>query len=132
MYRHQPRIPQSLIHTLRQRWSLGAPFSAREAIAPDLRPVLSRQTPRDPQGWPDIHPQPVPEFTEAMVPPERPLRGLARALFFAFLGLGKGLGQPVPDISPDATITGAAGLTLTYDAFGHLFPNLSHERQPRR
>jgi hypothetical protein len=40
-----------------------------------------------------------------MVPPELPLRGLARALFFAFLGLGKELRQPLPDITPDATIT---------------------------
>ena len=34
------------------------------------------------------------------------------------------LGQPVPDISPEANITGAEGLTMIYDMFGHLFPNL--------
>ena len=118
----------SLIHTLRQRWSLGEPLSAREAIAPDLRPVLSLETPRDPQDWPDVHPQPVPDFSQAMVPPELPLRGLARAMFFAFLGLGKGLGQTVPDVRPDATITGAEGLAMIYDMFGHMFPNLHAER----
>jgi phospholipase C len=118
----------SLIHTLRQRWSLGEPLSAREAIAPDLRPVLSLETPRDPQDWPDVHPQPVPEFSQAMVPPGLPLRGLARAMFFAFLGLGQGIGQTVPDISPDATISGAEGLGMIHDMFGHMFPNLHAER----
>jgi phospholipase C len=114
----------SLIHTLRQHWSLGEPFSAREAIAPDLSPVLSLHTPRDSQDWPDVDPRPVPEFNEALVPSDLPLRGLARAMFFGFLGLGKELGQPVPDIGSDATITGGEGLAMLDDMFGHMFPNL--------
>jgi phospholipase C len=36
----------SVIATLRERWSLGAPFTARDAIAPSLAPVLSLDTPR--------------------------------------------------------------------------------------
>jgi hypothetical protein len=63
-----------------------------------------------------------------MVPPGLPLRGLARAMFFAFLGLGQGIGQTVPDISPDATISGAEGLGMIHDMFGHMFPNLHAER----
>ena len=39
----------SLIATLRERWSLGAPFTARDAIAPSLAPVLSLQTPGYPR-----------------------------------------------------------------------------------
>jgi phospholipase C len=117
----------SVLHTLRERWSLGTPFSAREAIAPDLSPVLSLETPRDPQDWPEVHPQPVPAFDVALVPPDLPLRGLPRALFFAFLGFGKKLGQPVPEVSPDAPITGAEGLAIIHEMFGHMFPNLRPE-----
>jgi phospholipase C len=36
-YRHT-----SVIRTLRERWSLGAPFTARDAIAPDVAPLLRR------------------------------------------------------------------------------------------
>lgn len=118
----------SVIHTLREHWSLGPAFSAREAIAPDLRAVLTLDTPRDPQNWPDVHPRPVPEFDEAMVPPDLPLRGLAKAMFFAFLGLGRELGQTVPDIGPDTAHTGAEGLAMIHDMFGHMFPNLNNQR----
>ena len=117
----------SVLHSLRERWSLGKPFSAREAAAPDLSPVLSLETPRDPQDWPEVHPRPVPAFDVALVPPDLPLRGLPRALFFAFLGFGKKLGQPVPDVSPDAPITGAEGLAIIHEMFGHMFPNLPPE-----
>jgi phospholipase C len=118
----------SVLHTLRERWSLGKPFSAREAAAADLSPILSLETPRDPQDWPEVHPRPVPAFDVALVPPDLPLRGLPRALFFAFLGFGKKLGQPVPDVSPDAPLTGAEGLAMLHEIFGHMFPNLRPER----
>lgn len=117
----------SVLRSLRERWSLGKPFSAREATAPDLSPVLSLETPRDPQDWPEVHPRPVPAFDVALVPPDLPLRGLPRAMFFAFLGFGRKLGQPVPDVSPDAPITGADGLAMVHDVFGHMFPNLRPE-----
>ncbi|GAA4996595.1 alkaline phosphatase family protein [Yinghuangia aomiensis] len=116
----------SVLRTMREHWSLGEPFSAREAAAPDLRPVLSLDTPRDPEDWPDVHPRPFPEFTEPMVPPDLPLRGLPRALFFAFLGLGRELGQTVPDIAPDATLTGSEGIAMIHAMFGHMFPNLGN------
>jgi phospholipase C len=114
----------AVIHTLRERWSLGAPLSAREAIAADIAPVLSLETPRDPQDWPDILPQPVPAFDTALVPPDLPLRDLPKGLFFA---LGKELGQSVPDVSPDATIKGAEGLAMIRDLFGQLFPHLGDQ-----
>jgi phospholipase C len=117
----------SVIHTLRERWSLGAPFSAREAIAPNLSPVLSLQTPRDPQDWPDVLAQPVPAFNTAVVPPDLPLRGLAKGLFFALLALGKELGQSVPDVSPNTDIKGAEGIAIIRDTFGHMFPHLGDQ-----
>lgn len=115
----------SVIHTLREAWSLGTrSFSAREATAPDLRSVLSLEDPRDPEDWPDLHAPVVPAFTEAMVPPELPLNGLARGLFFSALGLARGRGIPVPEISPDTPITKGDGVPLIRDLFGRRFPSL--------
>jgi phospholipase C len=120
----------SVLHTLRERWSLGAPFSAREAAAPGISPILSLDHPRDPDDWPDVDPHPVPAFDATLVPPDAPLGPLARALFHGLLAFGKELGQSVPDISPDATITGAEGLAIMRDEFGHLFPNLGDADSP--
>jgi phospholipase C len=43
-YRHT-----SLIRTMRERWALGRPLTARDADAPDITPVLSRDQPRAPE-----------------------------------------------------------------------------------
>ena len=116
----------SVLRSLRERWSLGKPFSAREATA--LTSALSCRWRRHATpGLARGPPRPVPAFDVALVPPDLPLRGLPRAMFFAFLGFGRKLGQPVPDVSPDAPITGADGLAMVHDVFGHMFPNLRPE-----
>jgi phospholipase C len=114
----------SVLSTLRERWSLGSPFSAREAMAPTLRAVLTRETPRDPGTWPDVVPQAVPAFDENLIPPDAPLSGLAKAFFFGFLAFGKDLGQTMPGYTPDAPPDGAEALAVMRDLFGHLYPNL--------
>jgi hypothetical protein len=38
---------------------------------------------------------------------DAPLNGLGKALFSGVLALGKGMGATVPDLLPDAVITGA-------------------------
>ena len=120
----------SVIHTMREHWSLGAPFSGREAAARDIAPVLSLDHPRDPADWPDVDPQLVPAFDVALVPPDAPLGPLAKALFHGLLALGKQLGQTVPEISPDATITGAEGRAIMVEEFAHMFPNLGDGHSP--
>jgi phospholipase C len=114
----------SVIRTLRERWSLGAPFSGREAIARDITPVLSLEDPRPPEEWPDVSPRPVPAFDVAVVPMDTPLSALPRGLFFGLLALGKELGQPVPDIKPEDDIKGAEAVSIIRDEFGHMFPGL--------
>jgi hypothetical protein len=36
----------SVIRTMRERWKLGKPFTGRDADAPDLAPLLTRDTPQ--------------------------------------------------------------------------------------
>jgi phospholipase C len=54
----------SLIATLRERWGLGDPFTARDAAAGTFSYVFTLDTPRDPATWPVPDPRPVPQFIE--------------------------------------------------------------------
>ncbi|MCI4337264.1 MAG: hypothetical protein L3K17_08790 [Thermoplasmata archaeon] len=46
----------SLIRTLRERWGLGGPLTARDASAADIAPILSRNAVRPPEEWPTVAP----------------------------------------------------------------------------
>jgi phospholipase C len=115
----------SVLATLRDRWSLGTPFSGREAIAPILTGILARETPRPPDSWPEVAARPVPTSDEALLPLDAPLSPLASAFFFGFLAFGKSNGRPMPAYTPDAPPNGAEALRIMKDLFGHLYPNLS-------
>ena len=81
----------SVIRTLRERWDLGPPLTRRDADAPDLAPILTRDEPRRPEDWPAVHPQPVPEFDEALIPPDKPLSPLGKAIVGGGATLAHGL-----------------------------------------
>ncbi|MGJ7507599.1 alkaline phosphatase family protein [Variovorax sp. GT1P44] len=114
----------SLIQTLRRRWSLGRPLTARDASAPDLAPVLSLGKPRTPDQWPEVVPRPVPKFDVALLPPDLPLSPLGKALVHSMLALEKSLGAAVPTVAPDANLTGAEAIAMIRDDAFKLFPGL--------
>jgi phospholipase C len=118
-YRHT-----SVIRTLRKRWQLGAPLTARDAAALDIAPVLSLDTPRDPDDWPDVTPRPVPAFSPERVPLEARLKGLCKAACFPVLALAKDMGLPARDIDQDEAIGRADAIALINEVFGHMFPGL--------
>ncbi len=118
-YRHT-----SVIRTLRERWQLGTPLTARDASARDLAPVLSLDHPRDPANWPEVSPRPVPPFSPAHVSLEARLKGLRKAACFPVLALAKDMGLPAPDIDQDEAITRTDAIALIDDVFGHMFPGL--------
>jgi phospholipase C len=78
----------SLIRTLRERWSLGAPLTQRDAVAADIAPVLTLTEPREPSDWPEVIP-PRLHTTLARIyhflDSWRPLSPLGRHLFGAAL-----------------------------------------------
>jgi phospholipase C len=118
-YRHT-----SLIRTLRERWGLGAPLTARDASARSITPVLSLGVPRPPEDWPIVTPRPVPKFDVALLPPNRPLTVLGKGMLHAVLEFEKALGAQVPTIPPDADLTGAQAVAIMRDASFSLFPGL--------
>lgn len=114
----------SVIATLRKRWQLGAPLTARDAIAADLAPLLSLATPRDPADWPEVVAQPVPPFTAQVPAPEAALRGLGRAVLHACIALATRDGKGSAALSTDETISRADGTELILDLAGDAFPRL--------
>jgi phospholipase C len=118
-YRHT-----SVIRTLRERWSLGPPLTARDTMAADIAPVLSLDTPRPPEQWPDVTPQPVPAFNAALLPPNLPLSVLGKGIFFGILAFEKSLGAKVPDIPRDTDITGAQAQEIMRNMSLDIFPGL--------
>ncbi len=118
-YRHT-----SVIRTLRERWSLGPPLTARDAIARDIAPIFTLDNPRAPEHWPDVVPLPVPAFDVALLTKDAPVAPLPKAILAACFGLGKALGQAAPDLANDANMTGGQAVAAARDMFFHIFPGL--------
>jgi phospholipase C len=112
----------SLLATMRERWNLGAPFSAREASAPSFADIFTLTSPRGQEDWPEIVPRPVPEMPQSVAPLDAPLGLLGKSLLLGVLALAQNMGKTVPEIKPDDKITGAEGVAIAHEALGDLFP----------
>ena len=99
----------SLLATMRERWNLGPPFTAREASAPSFSNIFTLDSPRAQEDWPEKIPRPVPEMPESVVPLDAPLGLLGKSLLLSVLAMGKERGMSVPELKPEDTITGAPG-----------------------
>jgi len=118
-YRHT-----SVISTLRGRWQLGDPLTGRDAVAADLAPVLSSEAPRDPQGWPEVVPRPVPPYQGVIPAPEAALRGMARAGLQACVALAEHRGKARVQLTADEDISRANAIALLDDITGDVFLGL--------
>jgi phospholipase C len=121
----------SLLATMRERWNLGAPLTARDASARSFASVHSLSKPRAQEDWPDVVARPVPKGSDSVVPLDAPLGILGKALFAAVLSLGRGMGVPVPEIDPKQPINGAQAIAITGEILGDLFPGLREGTSPR-
>ena len=114
----------SVIATLRSRWNLGKPLTGRDAVAAELSPVLSLDTPRDPDDWPEVSPRPVPPYTGTIPAPDAALGGLCKAAFSACVALVEHRGKDTPAEVRAEDLTRANGVALLNDfapdAFVHL------------
>jgi phospholipase C len=114
----------SVIATLRRRWQLGPPLTQRDAVAADLSPVFSLDTPRDPDGWPQVSPRLVPPYTRQCPAPDVALRGLCKAAVHACAALAVHLGQASPGLTQDEDLTRANGVALLNDLAADMFVRL--------
>ena len=71
-----------------------------------------------------MHPQPVPDFDESLIPLDKPLSPLAKAIVGGGATLAHGLNADAPEIEDIDTLTGAEALQKLRETVGHLFPRL--------
>jgi phospholipase C len=117
----------SLIRTLRERWPLGDPLTARDAIAADIAPILTRATPRAQEDWPEVVARPAPPLAEALVRLDQPLPPLGKYLLGTALALEKLMVGQAPDINVNE-VTGREALAY-FDAFQEAtFPGIARGR----
>ena len=112
----------SLLATMRERWNLGAPFTARDASARSFAGVASLAAPRPQEDWPDATARPVPEMPPSVQPLDAQLGLLGMSLVQAVLGIGASLGATIPRLDPNAPLTGTEALALAHDVLGDVFP----------
>lgn len=113
----------SLIATLRGRWNLGAPLTARDATAPDIAPVLTRATPRPQEDWPAPTPRPVPQLAGTLVPLDQHLPPLGKYLLGVAIALDTEYTGVKPDIDP-GTATGQQANDYMNDRTARIYPGL--------
>ena len=118
-YRHT-----SIIATLRRRWRLGDPLTARDAAAADIEPILTRTVARDPQDWPDVVPRPVPPYLGVIPAPASAMRGLGKAALHACIALAAHRGQATPELTHDEDVSRADAVALLDDFGAAVFTGL--------
>lgn len=118
----------SLISTMRERWSLGAPLTARDASARSFASVNSLSKPRPQENWPDVIARPVPAGPPSLVPLHAPLGSLGKALFAGVLSLGKSMGADMPNVDFEQPMNGSEALQMSHEILGELFPELCKQR----
>ncbi len=121
---NEPHRHTSVIRTLRERWSLGAALTARDATAPDLAGVLTLTAPRAQEDWPIVVPQPVPSFHASLIAPGVLLHPLGTALLHGALAFARHVGRPAPDLAQDAILTHDEATQILHEVSAEMFPNL--------
>ena len=114
----------SLIRTLRARWPLGGPLTGRDAVAADITPVLSLDSPRDPADWPAAIPQPVPPYTVQVPAAGAAVRGLTRSVFHAAIALAADRGRVDKAVTQGEDLCRAEAVELLSDLGPDAFPRL--------
>jgi phospholipase C len=124
-YRHT-----SLIATLRKVWSLGEPFTQRDASARTFDDLFTLDTPRDPSTWATVTARPVPAWQLDVEAVNKGLSGLGKTMGQGVIGLAKELGVDLPPQAdaPDAEITPDVMLDLLREICLHFFPLLAPRR----
>ncbi|HYB47549.1 MAG TPA: alkaline phosphatase family protein, partial [Streptosporangiaceae bacterium] len=114
----------SLLATMRKRWNLGAPLTARDASAPAFDGVFTLSSPRSQEQWPEVVARPVPPMPETVVPFDAPLGLLGKAVIGGVFSLAHEFGIEVPQITMQTPVNGAEAIAALTEVLGKMFPQL--------
>ena len=112
----------SLLATMRQRWNLGAPLSARDASARPFSDIFTLTTPRTQDQFPDVIARPVPVMHDSVAPLDAPLGLLGTSLLLGVLAFAESLGKTVPHLAAGDIISGSQAVAIGHEVLGELFP----------
>jgi phospholipase C len=113
----------SLIATLRDRWDLGPPLTARDASAPSVAPVLAGVAPRAQEDWAEVTPRPAPQLSDPIFRLDEPLPPLGTGLLSACIALDTHDTGHVPDLDPQ-TATGRQAIDYMKERMTRIWPGL--------
>ena len=121
-YRHT-----SLIATLREQWGLGEPLTRRDAAARTFSSVFTRDTPRDPQVWPEVKPRPVPQYVQDALALGQTLSTLGRSAFDGMRGYAEQHGIEIEGLpkDPKAQVPPEQALNVIHNFLALSFPLLA-------
>jgi phospholipase C len=122
-YRHT-----SLMATLREEWNLGEPFTAREASARAFGRLLSLETPRQPETWPDVAPLPVPPYQAEQVNSLRALGTLGRHMCHGLYEHARHDDRLPDPPAIDPKVSPALAIDFAVHLGARLFPRLAARR----
>ena len=118
----------SLIRTLRERWQLGPPLTRRDAVAPDIAPILTRESPRPPEEWPKVSTRPLGLIAEVEAALDRSLSHLERDLAGEALAYEAHIDGGTPVADARTLSLGEARTHFTRIQRNH-FPGVARGRQ---
>jgi phospholipase C len=120
-YRHT-----SLIATLREKWDLGEPFTARDAAARTFSSVFTLDTPRNPKTWPTPNHRPVPAFMEDPTAIGQTLAPLGKDLFNGIRAYFKQNNIEIDGMpkDPNVDVPPEQVMTVLRSFFANFFPLL--------
>jgi phospholipase C len=95
----------SVVRTLRARWPLGSPLTARDANANDVEPILTRSKARAQEDWPDVTPRPLPRRLRTQASSDRRLPPMGRTLLGLVIALDAHHTGHVSDLDPETATT---------------------------
>jgi phospholipase C len=119
-YRHT-----SLIATLRERWDLGEPLTGRDAAARTFDHVLTLDTPRDPDSWPDPEPRPVPAFQREDVALGETLSVIGKDLMAGLRAFAADQHIDIPELRPGVELPPDELVGVLRRFVGTFFPQLA-------
>lgn len=124
-YRHT-----SMIATLREKWDLGEPLTARDAAARTFSDVFTLASPRHPDSWPALPARTSPDYTPDKLKFFTGISTLGKAAFAGVAAYARARKLDIPGLpeDPNEPITPEQAVEILDTVSAGLFPQLAKKK----